>query len=199
MSAHASAPLRTGGQVLVDALRLHGVDTVFCVPGESHLPIIDALHDHQDTIRLVVCRHEAAAAHMAEAYGKLTGRPGVCLVTRGPGITQASIGLHTAAQDSTPMLMLVGQIHSEFLGREAWQEMNMGQVFQTVVKRVEQVDRVDRIPEILSRCLHAAVSGRPGPTLVSVPEDLLYAQAQVSDLGAYQIVVTHTGATEMAQ
>ena len=199
MSDHALAPLRTGGQVLVDALRLHGVDTVFCVPGESHLPIIDALHDHQDTIRLVVCRHEAAAAHMAEAYGKLTGRPGVCLVTRGPGITQASIGLHTAAQDSTPMLMLVGQIRSEFLGREAWQEMNMGQVFQTVVKRVEQVDRVDRIPEIVSRCLHAAVSGRPGPTLVSVPEDLLYAQAHVCDLGAYQSVVTYTGANELAQ
>ncbi len=198
MSDVTSRPLRSGGQVLVDALRLHGVDTVFCVPGESHLPIIDALHDHQDSIRLVVCRHEAAAAHMAEAYGKLTGRPGVCLVTRGPGITQASIGLHTAAQDSTPMLMLVGQIHSEFLGREAWQEINMAQVFQTVVKRVEQVDRVARIPEIISRCLHAAVSGRPGPTLVSLPEDLLYAQAEVSDLGAYQQVTTHVGAADIA-
>lgn len=199
MSVATQPSLRSGGQVLVDALRLHGVDTVFCVPGESHLPIIDALHDHQDSIRLVVCRHEAAAAHMAEAYGKLTGRPGVCLVTRGPGITQASIGLHTAAQDSTPMLMLVGQIHSEFLGREAWQEMNMAQVFHTMVKRVEQVDRVARIPEIISRCLHAAVSGRPGPTLLSLPEDLLYAQAQVSDLGAYQTVTTHAGATDMAQ
>ena len=198
MSDVTSRPLRSGGQVLVDALRLHGVDTVFCVPGESHLPIIDALHDHQDSIRLVVCRHEAAAAHMAEAYGKLTGRPGVCLVTRGPGITHASIGLHTAAQDSTPLLMLVGQIHSEFLGREAWQEINMAQVFQTVVKRVEQVDRVARIPEIISRCLHAAVSGRPGPTLVSLPEDLLYAQAEVSDLGAYQQVTTHAGAADIA-
>jgi acetolactate synthase-1/2/3 large subunit len=199
MSVSLQPPLRSGGQVLVDALRVHGVDTVFCVPGESHLPIIDALHDHQDSIRLVVCRHEAAAAHMAEAYGKLTGRAGVCLVTRGPGITQASIGLHTAAQDSTPLLMLVGQIHSEFLGREAWQEINMAQVFQTMVKRVEQVDRVTRIPEIISRCLHAAVSGRPGPTLVSLPEDLLYAQAEVADLGAYKTVTTHAGATDMAQ
>jgi len=198
MSDLSAPALRSGGQVLVDALRLHGVDTVFCVPGESHLPVLDALHDHQDTIRLVVCRHEAAAAHMAEAYGKLTGRPGVCLVTRGPGITHASIGLHTAAQDSTPMLMLVGQIHSEFLGREAWQEVNMGHVFHTMVKRVEQVDRVTRIPEIISRCLHAAVSGRPGPTLVSLPEDLLYAKASVRDLGPYQTVTTHAGTTDMA-
>jgi len=159
----SSQTLRNGGQILVDALRIHGVDTVFCVPGESYLPILDALRDHREDIRLIVCRHEAAAAHMAEAYGKLTGKPGFCIVTRGPGITQASIGLHTAAQDSTPLIMLVGQVHSRFTNREAWQEMNLTQMFQTVVKRAEQVDRVDRIPEILSRCFMRPSPADPAP------------------------------------
>jgi acetolactate synthase-1/2/3 large subunit len=195
----SSQTLRNGGQILVDALRIHGVDTVFCVPGESYLPILDALRDQRDHIRLIVCRHEAAAAHMAEAYGKLTGKPGVCIVTRGPGITQASIGLHTAAQDSTPLIMLVGQVHSRFTSREAWQEMNLTHMFQTVVKRAEQVDRVDRIPEILSRSFHAAVSGRPGPTLMAIPEDLLYAQEHVADLGPYQKVNIHPARSDIIQ
>ncbi len=178
--------LRNGGHILVDALKIHGVKKIFCVPGESFLPILDALSEAQETIEVVVCRHEASAAHMAQAYARLTGEPGVCMVTRGPGITQASIGLHTAAQDSSPLIMLVGQIDSTHTGREAWQDLDMVQMFQTVVKRVAQVDRIERIPEVISRAFHAAVSGRPGPCLVALPEDLLYAKAQVADLGAYK-------------
>ena len=185
MSA-AHLPLRNGGHILVDALKIHGVKKIFCVPGESFLPILDALAEAQETIEVVVCRHEASAAHMAQAYARLTGEPGVCMVTRGPGITQASIGLHTAAQDSSPLIMLVGQIDSTHTGREAWQDLDMVHMFQTVVKRVAQLDRIERIPEVISRAFHAAVSGRPGPCLVALPEDLLYAKAQVADLGAYK-------------
>ncbi|NIO39345.1 MAG: thiamine pyrophosphate-binding protein, partial [Burkholderiales bacterium] len=105
-----SGAKRSGGRVLVDQLRIHGVDTAFCVPGESYLNVIDALYDYQDVIRLIVCRQEGGASFMAEAYGKCTGKPGICLVTRGPGATNASIGVHTAYQDSTPMILLVGQI-----------------------------------------------------------------------------------------
>ena len=102
--------LRTGGQVLIDALKIHGVDTAFCVPGESYLAALDALHDARDQIQLIVCRQEGGAAYMAEAYGKMTGRPGICFVTRGPGATNASIGVHTAFQDSTPMILFIGQV-----------------------------------------------------------------------------------------
>ena len=143
MSA-AHLPLRNGGHILVDALKIHGVKKIFCVPGESFLPILDALAEAQETIEVVVCRHEASAAHMAQAYARLTGEPGVCMVTRGPGITQASIGLHTAAQDSSPLIMLVGQIDSTHTGREAWQDLDMVHMFQTVVKRVAQLDRIER-------------------------------------------------------
>ena len=183
-------PLRNGGELVADALKIHGVKKVFCVPGESFLPILDALSRTQDEVEVIVCRHEASAAHMAQAYSRLTGQPGVCLVTRGPGITQASIGLHTAAQDSTPLIMLVGQIDSGFTGREAWQEIDIVQMFQTVVKRVAQVDRIERIPEIISRSFHSAVSGRPGPCIVALPEDLLYKKAQSQDLGKYQKTLT---------
>jgi len=116
--------LRTGGQILVDALKLHGVDTAFCVPGESYLGTLDALHDAQDAIRLVVCRQEGGAAYAAEAYAKLTGKPGVCFVTRGPGATNASVGIHTARQDSTPVVLLVGQVARKMFGREAFQEID---------------------------------------------------------------------------
>lgn len=181
-------PIRNGGQILVDGLKLHGVTKIFCVPGESFLPILDALSDAQDKIEVIVCRHEATAAHMAQAYGRLTGQPGVCMVTRGPGLTQASIGLHTAAQDSTPLIMLVGQIDSGFTGREAWQELDIVLMFQSMVKRVTQLDRTNRIPELLSRSFHAAVSGRPGPCILALPEDLLYAKACVEDLECYRKV-----------
>ncbi|MER3412195.1 MAG: thiamine pyrophosphate-binding protein, partial [Thermoleophilia bacterium] len=129
---------RSGGKVLVDQLELHGADLAFCVPGESYLPVLDALHD--SPIRLVSCRHESAAANMAEAYGKLTGRPGVCLVTRGPGATHASVGLHTADQDSTPMLLLVGQVQRALLGRGAFQELDYPSVFGSITKWTAQIE-----------------------------------------------------------
>jgi acetolactate synthase-1/2/3 large subunit len=194
---HSKVASRNGGQIVVDGLKIHGVKKVFCVPGESFLPILDALGDAHEDIEVVVCRHEASAAHMAQAYGRLTGQPGVCLVTRGPGLTHASIGLHTAAQDSTPLIMLVGQIDSGFTGREAWQEMDIVQMFQTVTKRVTQIDRIDRIPEILSRSFHAAVSGRPGPCIVALPEDLLYGKAEVADLERYQLTRSSPCATDL--
>src|SRR5439155_1830903 len=141
--------LRTGGQLLVGQLELIGVDTAFCVPGESYLALLDALHD--SPIRLYSCRHEAAAANMAEAYGKLTGRPGICLVTRGPGATHASTGVHTANQDSTPMILLVGQVPRRLLGREAFQELDYPSVFGGLAKWAAQIDDGDRIPEYVAR------------------------------------------------
>lgn len=190
---------RSGGQVLVDALKIHGVDCAFCVPGESFLPILDALHDARDSIRLVVCRQEGAAAHMAEAYGKLTGKPGICLVTRGPGATNASIGVHTASQDSTPMILLVGQVSTEVMGREAWQEIDLPRMFAPMAKWATQIDSIERIPEIISRAFHVAVSGRPGPVVVAVPENLLYQAAEVADLGAYRGSQAHAGSADMLQ
>jgi acetolactate synthase-1/2/3 large subunit len=190
-------PVRSGGQVVVDALRIHGVDTVFSIPGESFLPVIDALHDARDRIRLVTCRQEAAAAHMAEAYGKLRGVPGVCLVTRGPGATQASIGVHTAQQDSTPMVLLVGQVSRRSLGREAWQELDIPGVFAPMAKWAVQVDRADRIPEILARAFQAAASGRCGPVVVALPDDLLYERVAVADTGPYRAEQAHPGADDL--
>src|SRR5580693_1628758 len=130
---------RTGAQILVDQLRIHGVDTVYCVPGESYLAVLDALHDAQDKIRLVVCRQEGGAAYMADAYGKLTGQPGICLVTRGPGATNAAIGVHTAFQDSTPLILLIGQVGGDFVEREAFQEMDYRRVYGPMAKWVAQI------------------------------------------------------------
>ena len=135
---------RSGGKALVDQLELHGVELAFCVPGESYLPILDALHD--SPIRLITCRHEAAAANMAEAYGKLTGRPGICFVTRGPGSTHAATGLHTADQDSTPMILFVGQVPRAHLGREAFQELDYPAVFGSMTKWSAQVEDADADP-----------------------------------------------------
>ena len=200
MPPHNPSPAlasRTGGQVAVDALRIHGVDTVFSVPGESFLPVIDALHGVRDQVRLVTCRHEGAAAHMAEAYGKLRGVPGVCLVTRGPGSTNASIGVHTAQQDSTPMVVLVGQVSRRSVGRDAWQEMDYVRVFSAMAKWAVQVERADRIPEILARAFQTATSGRCGPVVVALPEDLLYETVRVADTGAYRAVQAHPGDGDM--
>ena len=158
----------SGGQILVESLAVHGVDHVFCVPGESHLPVLDALHDLRDRIKLLVCRHEGGAANMAEAYGKLTGRPGIALVSRGPGATHAAIGVHTAFQDSTPMILLVGQVRREFIEREALQEVDHRRLFAPLAKWVTQIEDARRIPEHLSRAFHTAVSGRSGPSSRSV-------------------------------
>jgi acetolactate synthase-1/2/3 large subunit len=137
--------MRTGGQVLVDQLELNGADLAFCLPGESFLPVLDALYD--SPIRLVSCRHEQGAANAAEAYGKLTGRPGICIVTRGPGATQAAVGVHTAKQDSTPMLLLVGQVPRGVRGREAWQELDYERVFGGIAKAAWEVESAEGIPE----------------------------------------------------
>lgn len=170
---------RTGGRILVDQLELNSVPLVSCVPGESYLPVLDALGDSE--IRLVACRHEGAAANMAEAWGKLTGRPGVCLVTRGPGATHASVGVHTAAQDSTPFLLLVGQVPRRMLGREAFQEMDYEALFGSVAKWVGQAEAAERIPELVSRAYAAMLSGRPGPAVLALPEDVLFEEADVAD------------------
>ncbi|HEV3104406.1 MAG TPA: thiamine pyrophosphate-binding protein [Trinickia sp.] len=163
----------TGARLVVDALLTHGVDRVFCVPGESFLAVLDALHDETERVRTIVCRHEAAAANMAEATGKLTGRPGVALVTRGPGATHASIGVHTAFQDSTPMVLLIGQCAREHLDREAFQEIDYRRMFGQMAKWVAQIDDARRIPEYLSHAFHTACAGRPGPVVLALPEDVL--------------------------
>ncbi|MCC6246259.1 MAG: thiamine pyrophosphate-binding protein [Rubrivivax sp.] len=175
-TASAPAPARTprtAGRVLVDALRLHGVDRVFCVPGESFLEVLDALHDASDAIELVVAKHEGGAANMAEADGKMTGRPGICMVTRGPGATHASIGIHTAQQDSTPMILFVGQIARGQVGRDAFQEVDYVAMFGKLAKWVVEVTDASRMSEIVARAFRTAVSGRPGPVVVSLPEDML--------------------------
>ncbi len=170
---------RSGARILVDQLVLNGVDTAFCVPGESYIAVLDALYDAP--IHLVSCRHEAAAANMAEAYGKLTGRPGVCLVTRGPGATHASVGVHTAYQDSTPMILLVGQVPRAMLGREAFQELDYPAVFGGLAKWATQVDRAERVPELLARAFAVALEGRPGPVVLALPEDVLVEESDAAD------------------
>src|SRR6187549_3779242 len=164
---------RTGGEILVDQLLIHGADMAFCVPGESYLEVLDALFDVRDRFKLVNARHEGGAANMAEAYGKLTGRPGICMVTRGPGATQASVGVHTAFQDSTPMLLLVGQVARGMRGREAFQEVDYEAMFGPLAKWAYEIREVERIPELVARAFSVATSGRPGPVVLSLPEDLL--------------------------
>ena len=171
--------MRTGGQVVVDQLELNGADFAFCLPGESYLPVLDALYD--SPIRLVTCRHEQGAANAAEAYGKLTGRPGICLVTRGPGATQAAVGVHTAKQDSSPMLLLVGQVPRAFRGREAWQELDYAEVFGGIAKAAWEADSAERIPEHMAEAYALALSGRPGPVVLALPEDVLAEQVDVAD------------------
>ncbi|MDA8449317.1 thiamine pyrophosphate-binding protein [Acidovorax sp. NCPPB 3859] len=190
-SAPAAATLRTGGQILVDQLILHGVRQLFCVPGESYLAVLDALHDAD--IAVTVCRQEGGAAMMAEAQGKLTGRPGICFVTRGPGATNASAGIHIAHQDSTPLIVFVGQVAREALGREAFQELDYGAVFGTMAKWVVQVDDARRLPELLSRAFHVATSGRPGPVVVALPEDMLTDAVPATDALPHAVAETHPG------
>jgi acetolactate synthase I/II/III large subunit len=172
---------RLGGQVLADQLVAHGSELAFCVPGESYLPLLDGLYAHRDRLRVVTCRHETAAANAADAYGKLTGQPGVCMVTRGPGATQAAVGVHTASQDSTPLILLVGQVASGHLGREAFQEIDCRAVFGSMAKGVFELDDPARIPEIVASAYSLALGGRQGPVVISLPEDVLSATAEVHD------------------
>ena len=174
--------LRRGGKLLADQLAVHGTELVFCVPGESYLELLDGLYE--SPIRLITCRHEASAANMAEAYGKLTGRPGICMVTRGPGATQASVGVHTAFQDSTPLILLVGQVASTQEEREAFQEVDYRRMFGPLAKWVAQIDRVDRIPELVARAYTTACAGPPGPVVLALPEDMLSASSEVAGRAA---------------
>ena len=175
-----AARLRTGGEVLADALGLHGVERAFAVCGESFLPLLDALHDRPG-LRLISCRHEAGAAVMAEAVGKLTGKPGVCLVSRGPGACHATIGLHTAFQDATPLVMLVGQVPRHYLEREAQQEIEYRRMLGPLTKWVAQIDQAERIPELVHRAFRVACAGRPGPVVLVLPEDMLEDVVTVRD------------------
>lgn len=177
---------RTGGQILVDQLIVHGADCVYGVPGESYLPILDALYDRRDRLQFVGCRQEGGAAMMAEADGKLTGRPGVCLVTRGPGATNASLGVHIAQQDSTPIILFIGQVGRAMLGREAFQEIDFPSMFGSVCKWAAQIDDAARIPELVARAYAVATSGRPGPVVLALPEDMLGEEAAVDDARPYQ-------------
>ncbi len=184
---------RTGGQLVARALIEQGVDTVFCVPGESYLDVLDALYEEAG-VKVVACRHEGAAGFMTEAHGKLTGKPGVCLVTRGPGATNVSIGVHTAFQDSTPMIVLVGQVGNDMVEREAFQEIDYRRMFGEFTKWVAQIDDAARVPEYLARAFSVALSGRPGPVVLALPEDMLSQLVPVAQLPAPLAVVAPTPA-----
>ncbi|MEO8668460.1 MAG: thiamine pyrophosphate-binding protein, partial [Bauldia sp.] len=188
---------RTGGQILAAALLRNGIERIFCVPGESYLALLDALYD--TPIAVTVARQEGGAAMMAEAWGKLTGKPGIVMATRGPGATNASAGLHIGRQDSTPMILFLGQVGRSMRGREAFQEINPRTFFSEVAKSVEEVDRADRLPEAVQRAFAAATSGRPGPAVVSLPEDMLRETATVGDAAPWVQTETHPGLTQMAQ
>jgi acetolactate synthase I/II/III large subunit len=166
-------PTRLAGHLLVECLIAQGVTHAFGVPGESYLAVLDGLYAHRDHIQFITCRQEGGAAFMAEAAGKLTGRPGVCMVTRGPGATNASIGVHTAFQDSTPMVLLVGDVGSDMRDREAFQEVEYLSFFKSMAKRVERIDDARRIPEYIARAFATAMNGRPGPVVLVLPEDML--------------------------
>jgi acetolactate synthase-1/2/3 large subunit len=186
---------RTAARILVDQLLVHGVDTAYCVPGESYIGVLDAIG--QTPIRLVTTRHEAGAANMADAYGKLTGRPGLCLVTRAPGAAHAAVGIHTAYQDSTPLLLLVGQVPRRHLGREAFQELDYARLFGEMAKLVATADDAATLPELLSHAFHTATSGRPGPVVIALPEDVQSDEADVADAEPYQPVQASPAAADV--
>ena len=187
------AQMRHGGQVLIDQLKIQGVERVFCVPGESYLAALDGLYD--SGIETVIGRQEGGVAMMAEAHGKLTGAPGIAFVTRGPGATNASAGVHVASQDSTPMILFIGQVASDQKDREAFQEIDYGQMFGSIAKWVAQIDRTDRIVEYVSRAFHIAQLGRPGPVVLALPEDMLSAFSEGGDAPkAHGVALAASGA-----
>jgi acetolactate synthase-1/2/3 large subunit len=188
---------RSGAQILVDQLLIHGIDTAYCVPGESYLAVLDALYDVREQIRLIVCRQEGGAAYMAEAHGKLTGKPGICFVTRGPGATNASVGVHTAYHDSTPMILFIGQVARRFLDRGAFQELDFSRMYGQMAKWVGRIDDPSRIPEIVARAFALATSGRPGPVVIALPEDTLREIAIAADAAPYKSVQASPSAAEM--
>jgi acetolactate synthase-1/2/3 large subunit len=194
----ANLPLLSGGQLVAAALRAHRVDMAFSVAGESYLEVLDALIDAPE-IRLVTCRQEGGAAFMAEAYGKLTGKPGVLLVTRGPGACNASIGIHTAFQDSTPMVVLVGQVARHQIDREAFQEVDFRRMMAPLAKWVAQIDMAERVPELVNQAFQVATSGRPGPVVLALPEDMLRDRRAVPAAGPYRPVRAHPGAADLGE
>src|ERR1700741_2596914 len=194
-----SHPRRSGAQVLIDQLRIHGADTIFGVPGESYLAALDALYAQRNSVRYIICRQEGGAANMAEAYGKLTGKPGICFVTRGPGATNDNIGVHTPFQESTPMVVLVGQVAREQEEREAFQEIDYRRMFGPLTKWSAQIEDARRIPELVSQAFHRAVSGRPGPVLLALPEDMLTDVVEVADALPYTVVRSAPAPQDMAR
>ncbi|TAG50340.1 MAG: thiamine pyrophosphate-binding protein [Betaproteobacteria bacterium] len=190
---------RSGGHLVADALITHGVDTAFGVPGESYLAVLDGLYAHNDAFKFIICRQEGGAAYMAEAYAKLTGKPGVCLVTRGPGATNAAIGVHTAHQDSSPMILLIGQVGNDFVEREAFQEIDYRRMFGPMAKWVAQIDDASRVPEYMAHAFQTATSGRPGPVVLALPEDMLSAYATVADARRFKPVRASPSAAQMAR
>lgn len=187
--------MKTGGQLIVEALEVNGTDRIYCVPGESYLAVLDALHD--SSIRTIVCRQEGGAAMMADAHGKLTGEPGICFVTRGPGATNASAGLHIAMQDSTPMILFIGQVALEAREREAFQEVEYRRAFTEFAKWVVEIDNPARIPELVTRAYSVAMSGRPGPVVVVLPEDMLLKKTDAPVAQHYRRATAEAGAGEM--
>lgn len=187
--------MKTGGQLIVDALEANGTDRIYCVPGESYLAVLDALHD--SPIRTIVCRQEGGAAMMADCHGRLTGKPGICFVTRGPGATNASAGIHIAMQDSVPLILFIGQVASHAKGREAFQEVDYVRFFGDIAKWVVEIDDAARIPEFVTRAFSVATSGRPGPVVISLPEDMLTSLAAAPQARHYTPVETRPGEVEL--
>ncbi len=189
---------KTGAQLLVDNLVLHGVRRAYSVPGESYLGVLDALYDVRDRIELIVNRQEGGACFMAEAHGKLTGEPGICFVTRGPGATNAAIGVHHAQQDSTPLILFIGQVGNDFVEREAFQEVDYRRMFGPLCKWVAQIDRADRVAEYVARAFQVATSGRPGPVVLALPEDMLSEAVEcASSLKAYSPIQAAPSAVDV--
>ena len=188
--------MKTGGKLIVEALEANGVDRIYCVPGESFLAVLDALHDSK-RIRTIVCRQEGGAAMMADCQGRLTGKPGICFVTRGPGATNASAGIHIAMQDASPMILFIGQVARGNKEREAWQEVDYKHFFGDLAKWVVEIDDAARIPELVTRAFAVATSGRPGPVVVALPEDMLTSLADAPDALAYTPVETSPGEAEL--
>jgi acetolactate synthase-1/2/3 large subunit len=187
--------MKTGGQLIVEALEANGTDRIFCVPGESYLAVLDALHD--SSIRTIVCRQEGGAAMMADCQGRLTGKPGICFVTRGPGATNASAGIHIAMQDSVPMILFIGQVASHAKEREAFQEVDYKRFFGDVAKWVVEIDDASRIPEFITRAFAVATSGRPGPVVISLPEDMLTSEVEAPEALPHTPVETRPGEAEL--
>ena len=188
---------RSGGQILIDALAAHAVDRAFGVPGESYLAVLDAMYNARNKMEFTICRQEGGAAYMAEAWAKLTGRTGVCFVTRGPGATNASIGVHAAMQDSTPMVLFIGQVARDQSDREAFQEIDYRAMYGPIAKWVAQIEDAARIPEYVNRAFHTASAGRPGPVVLALPEDMLTDMVTVADVAPAPPVIGYPGRPDM--